>query len=304
MYKRVLFIGSKNSGLKVLKEMYNRTPQELIGCVTIDDSEDTRSELSGFLDFCKKKELFIDVLTGKGELTEVIEKLQPDLCFVMGWYFIINEELLSRVRGGFIGIHNSLLPAHRGFAPVVWSIIAGDEKTGFSVFSFDKGMDTGDIWYQGIVDINESDYISDILEKIDVGIETFFEEKYVDIVLENIIPQKQIEKGVSYGAKRIQEDGRIDWSRNSKEIYNFVRAQSKPYPGAFSTYREQKIILWNVELFPHKIQGKPGQIGLINEGEVIVICGNDTGVKITKIEINGEEKNVTEVIKSINYLML
>lgn len=303
MFNKVLFIGSKESGLKVLKEIYKEAADSVVGCVTVDDSDDARSELEGFIAYCCQNNIPIDILKGKCDLTESIKKYVPDLCIVMGWYYIIAEELLDEVKGGFIGIHNSLLPKHRGFAPVVWSIIAGDNETGFSVFSFDKGMDTGDIWYQGKVNISKSDYVADVLEKLDEGIYDFFKNNYLNILSGKMRPSKQIEENVSYGARRTPENGKIDWSRSAEEIYDFIRAQSKPYPGAYTTYRGEKVVIWRSEIFPHIIQGTPGQIGLIDVAtdRIIVVCGNNTGLVIAQFETDDGMVSATKMIKSLNY---
>lgn len=303
MYNRVLFIGSKKSGLNVLKKMYYIRPDYLIGCVTVDDSSDTRSELGQIKSFCSENEIPIDVLVGKCDLTVSIDKYKPDICFVMGWYYIIPEQLIKRIRGGFIGIHNSLLPLHRGFSPVVWAMISGDKETGFSVFSFDKGMDTGEIWYQEKVEIFKNDYINDVLRKIDERILNFFDKFYIDILIEKLHPEKQRPGEISYGARRTPEDGIIDWSKNASEVYDFIRAQSKPYPGAFTYYKKEKVIIWKSKVFPYTIQGYPGQIGLIDvwNKSVVVVCGDDTGIVLEYIEKRGKEISVMDEIKSLDY---
>lgn len=303
MFDRVLFIGSKVSGLKVLEKIYQSSPETLVGCVTVDDSDDVRSALNSIQEYCRKNEIGLEILNGKCDLAKSVAKFSPNLCIVMGWYYIISEELLDQVRGGFIGVHNSLLPSHRGFAPVVWAIISGDEKTGFSVFSFDKGMDTGDIWFQGEVRIDKNDYISDVLDKLDKGINTFFDIHYKDILSGKLLPKKQSNVGISYGARRYPEDGVIDWNKPAHEIYNFIRAQSKPYPGAYSLYRGQKIIIWKSELFPYQIQGSPGQIGLINSetNDVVIVCGKNTGLIIKEIEQNGINVSAIRVFVSLKY---
>lgn len=303
MHNRVLFIGSKESGFRVLKNIFRMSPDKMIGCVTVDDSEDMRSKLKEFQSFCGKKNINIEVLTGKCDLTDIVEKFNPDICFVMGWYYIIPESLLEKVSGGFIGIHNSILPAHRGFAPVVWAMIGGENRTGFSVFSFDGGMDTGDVWYQEIVEIEADDYIADILDKIDKRIGLFFEKHYLKILSGELEPHKQATEGISYGARRTEEDGYIAWSKDNDKIYNFIKAQSKPYPGAFTTYRGKKITIWRAEKFQYPIQGNPGQVGLIDKEnkEVIVVCGNNTGIIIRTIEVEGKGMVVTDYIKSLNY---
>lgn len=301
-FNRVLFIGSKESGLKVFKKIYNIAPEKVIGCVTIDDCDDSRSCLAGFKEICRENKIELRISSREYSLAEAIETMKPDICIVMGWYYIIQKELIDKVKGGFIGIHNSLLPLHRGFAPVVWAMIAGDKETGFSVFSLDAGMDTGDIWYQEKVEILESDYVSDVLQKIDARIEHFFEEQYLKILYGKVKPWKQNLVKISYGAKRTEMDGKIDWSKSAYEIYNFIRAQSRPYPGAYTMYKGEKIILWNSRIFPYDIWGSPGQIGLIDveQQEVIVVCGQNTGIVLRNIEINGKEIVAADHIKSLS----
>lgn len=304
-FNRILFVGSKESGLKILKKIHDMSVDLLVGCVTVDDREDTRSALDGFRSFCEKNNIDLDVLSGKCDLTDSVRKFVPDICFVMGWYYIISEELLYRVPGGVIGIHNSLLPRHRGFAPVVWSMISGENETGFSVFSFDRGMDTGVIWYQQKVSIDEGDYVSDVLDKINNEIDKFFDNNFLDILKGKVKPWKQCETNASYGARRTEADGKIDWSKSAQEIYNFIRAQSKPYPGAYAFYGEQKIRIWQARVFQHKIQGSPGQIGIIdsNNGLAVIVCGNDSGLVLWEIGLFGENLPVLDVVRGINRRM-
>lgn len=305
MYNRVLFIGSKESGLKVLKSIHERTPEILVGCVTVDDKKESRSKLNEFVSFCDEKNIDLHILNGKCDLSESIFEFKPDICFVMGWYYIISEKVINSVKGGIIGIHNSLLPAHRGFAPVVWTMIGGEKETGFSVFSFDKGMDTGDIWYQEKIEIKDEDYISDVLNKIDERVSAFFDKCYQKIIDGTIIPYKQKENGITYGAKRVEEDGVIDWSKTSSEIYDFIRAQSKPYSGAYTFYKGEKVVIFKSEIFPYKIQGSIGQVGIIDneKQEIVIVCGNNTGLVINKVEIDGKEIAITDKVKSLSYRM-
>lgn len=302
LYERVLFIGSKNSGLCVLKEIYNQLPSAIVGCVTIDDSDDTRGCLDDFRGFCEENGICLDVLKGNFTLAASIDRYRPDLCIVMGWYNIIDETILQSVKGGFIGVHNSLLPAHRGFSPVVWTMIAGEDKAGFSVFSFDKGMDTGKIWYQEEVDITEKDYISDVLDKLDTAVVSFFQNNFRKMISGEITPYEQKEQGISYGAKRTPEDGHINWTQSADDIYNFIRAQSKPYPGAFSIYKDKKITIYQAEVFPYVIQGQPGQIGIIDNetNGVVVVCGGSSGLCIYEMAIGDDVYPATSIIKGIS----
>lgn len=303
MYERVLFIGSKDTGLKLLKQLFGIAPDKIVGCITVDDSDDTRTVLNHFIHFCVQNHIEVEILKGRCDLTEAIERYQPDICFVMGWYYIIPQEVINKVKGGFIGIHNSFLPAYRGFAPIVWSIINGDNETGFSVFSFDKGMDTGDIWYQEKVTICQEDEIADVLHKISKGVYRFFGENYLKILSGELKAKSQSNEGISYGTKRAPEDGNIDWNMNASDIYNFVRAQTRPYPGAYTTYKGGKIIIWTAKKFPYTIYGSAGQIGLIDKyaKKVVAVCGENTGLILEHINVEGKDIKAIEYIKSLNY---
>lgn len=304
MYNRVLFIGSKESGINLLRIMHRISGDTLIGCVTIEDSEDVRSKLDDYKELCGNEGIPLEILNGDYNLAGVISKYKPDLCVVMGWYYIISKDVIDMVEGGFIGVHNSLLPKYRGFAPLVWSIIEGDKRTGFSVFSFDEGMDTGKILYQEEIEIEEEDYIGDILRKIDMAVENFFEGHYMDIVSQKMELKSQLDMNVSYGARRTPLDGRIEWNRKAREIYNFIRAQSHPYPGAYTTYKNEIVVIWKSEIFPYPIYGTPGQIGLIEDNHIVVVCGYNTGLIIRNVEQNGKIYEIRDLIKGLAYKMI
>lgn len=301
MYNRVLFIGSKQTGLNILKSIVNVSADRVIGCLTIDDNEDSRGKKNEFYAFCNERNIGICLCNNNAELKKYILEYNPDLCIVSGWYYVISSELLHLVRGGFIGIHYSALPRYRGFAPVVWSIINGEKKVGFSVFSFDEGMDTGVVWYQEELEIQDDEYIEDVLSKLDERVCSFFDSSFLDILNGEISPKAQDTHEISYGAKRTKEDGRIDWALPAEKIKNFIRAQSRPYPGAFTLYNDMKITIWRASIYPYKVYGMPGQIVFVDKKNdvVIVVCGDSRGICIEDYECESDG-NITNIIKSLS----
>lgn len=291
MFNRVMFLGSKESGLGVLQEIYRQIRDKLVACITIDDVKDTRSKLEEFANFCNSKRIPLCIMNGNKDISLCINSYKPDLCVVMGWYNLIKPETIANVRGGFIGIHNSLLPRYRGFSPVVWAMINGEKKTGFSVFSFDEGMDTGKVWYQEEVQINDDDDIESVLNRINCGVNSFLKEQLKDIISETLTPHDQINIAPTYGARRTPDDGHIDWRRKGNEIYNFIRAQSKPYPGAYTVFREKRITIWRASVFPYELFGVPGRVSLIdkNEKSIVVACGDNTGIELKVVEVDNVE---------------
>ncbi len=296
---RVLFIGSKQLGLRVLKEMHLLSPETLIGILTIDDSNDTRSVLADFQDFCKENELILFVAKNRKQSEDIVKKLKPDLCLVVGWYWLITNTVLESVPSGFIGVHNSLLPKYRGFAPLVWQIINNEKKVGFSLFSFTQGMDEGQVWAQGSVCVEEQDYISDIVEKLEEKTIQVFQTNYPKILNDEVQPIGQNHELATYCARRFPIDGNINWHTSAQDVYNFIRAQSDPYPGAFTYLDAHELKIWRARLFDKPYYGIPGQVARITSEGVYVICGNHRAVIIEEVEKAGKRDKANKFVKSI-----
>jgi len=297
--QNVLFMGSKRLGLRCLEQMCKVAPASLSGIMIYDDREDTRSIYDAFVSFCSNIEVPFYSVRKRKESEEVIRKVKPDLCIVVGWYWLISKETLNVVPYGFLGLHNSLLPKYRGAAPLVWAIINDEKETGISLFSFTEGMDDGDIWAQEKVSIKDDDYISDILNKIEDKGAYLFKTKYKDILEAKIEPKSQKHEEATYCAMRFPFDGEIDWNKPARYVYNYIRAQSEPYPGAFTYYNDKKLIIWKAKDSGITYYGKPGQVAMINEEGVFVVCGDNYPVIIKEVQLEHEQKvAANEVVKS------
>ena len=132
--KKCLFIGSKEFGVIGLRTIYEIEPKSLIGCLTIDDKHDCRSKFYEIKNYCDIKQIPIEVVYKHCQLSEYIKKYKPDFCIVLGWYQIIEKNILDMCPDGFIGVHASLLPRYRGFAPLVWAILNGEKKQEYLCF--------------------------------------------------------------------------------------------------------------------------------------------------------------------------
>lgn len=179
--------------------------------------------------------------------TKIIKEIAPDIILVLGWYYIVPKVIREIPKYGACGIHASLLPKYAGWAPLVWAIINGERETGVTFFQFDDSIDGGDIISQVSFDINYEDTIKEVYIKAT--------EKSSEILI-NILPKlnniefkKQDKSKLEIWDKRTQDDGEIDLSKSPEEIYNFVRAQSNPYPGAFiKTDDGKRLIIEKIRL--------------------------------------------------------
>lgn len=182
------------------------------------------------------------------EYKTYIESLEPELILVIGWYYFIDERILNIPYLGSCALHASLLPKYRGNAPLVWAMINGEKETGVSLFYLAKGIDDGDIIAQKSFVIDNNDTIREVLNKT--------EDASIEIVINNIpkilnktanrIPQNH--SNATYYPKRTPEDGNINWNLDSESILRFIRAQTHPYPGAYTYINGKKVIIWEASI--------------------------------------------------------
>lgn len=239
------FLVSGNLGLVILKEVLNRKPIEFV----FTDSNSTE-----IINFCELKGL--PYFTGnprKGKSKDFLLDKDVDFIFSVNYLFLIDYDIIKFPKFHCINFHGSLLPKYRGRTPHVWAIINNESFTGVTAHLIDNDCDTGDIIEQVKIPISSEDTGNSILKK--------FEEIYVELffkVLENtdknkIIHYPQDESKATFFGKRTPSDGQIDWSWSKERIYNWVRAQANPYPGAFTfePSSNQKIIIDKISFSDH-----------------------------------------------------
>jgi len=191
------------------------------------------------IDSCKEKRLL--------NYKNLIRDLNLDLILVLGWYYMIPEEIINFPKHGTWGIHASLLPKYAGGAPLNWAIINGEEKTGVTLFRLDNGVDSGDIIEQKEFSIEFEDSIKDVYKKATIASKEMLSDALGNIENVRFIPQKKSE--IEIYPQRKPNDGQIDLTKNSIELYNFIRAQSTPYPGAYiKTIDGKKLIIEKARL--------------------------------------------------------
>lgn len=180
---------------------------------------------------------------------KLITELNIDILIVYGWQRLIPAWLLKHVSIAAVGVHGSPdgITAGRGRSPQNWSLILGANKFYFSLFQLSEGIDSGNIITSSSYSILAQDDICTLYRKL-----TEISVKLIsNFLLDPIafLETSKIQKGLAYYyPKRISTDGGIDWRANSESIHNLVRALTKPYPGAFTFYRHQKICIWKIEI--------------------------------------------------------
>jgi len=296
---KLAFLGSKALGLAVLTAVHSVSNEHSWRIVHPLDDDDGRSCREDFAKFAQEHNLEILTASSQAAADKMIQDYRPDAILVCGWYWLISLPILQMPPLGVFGIHNSLLPKYRGGSPLVWSIINGDNVVGATVFRFTEGMDDGPILYQVKVPLGIDDNISVALSRINDKLSKTFPTQWSSYLRGEADMTPQDESIATYCGQRAPEDGQIDWRKPAKSIHDFVRAQTKPYPGAYCYANKQKVTIWTTEIDHRIYQGVPGQVLLRAANYVVIACGQRTAVRILEISIDNGPHHVREVFRSV-----
>lgn len=215
---------------------------------------------------------------GKG--AKELKGREIDVLLSVNYLFIIEKDLIECATKYAINLHGSLLPKYRGRTPHVWAIINNEIETGVTAHEIAEGCDTGKIIRQVSVPILKNDTGGTLLEKYSKIYYPLIQEVLDSIENETIEFKEQDEELATYFGKRTPEDGLIDWTWKSLDIRNWVRAQSNPYPGAFTYINQKKIIVDWVEPRNMKFEETAGTI--VSTSPLLVKTG-DGVVELTKL---------------------
>lgn len=193
----------------------------------------------------------IDSVNGKRtkDYETIIKELNLDLILVLGWYYMLPKSTRELSKYGAWGIHASLLPKYAGGAPLNWAIINGEKQTGVTLFRMEDGVDDGDIIAQKSFSIKYEDTIKEVYDKATIASKQILAEILNNIKNVKFTPQDK--NKIEVHPQRNPKDGMIDWHQSAKSIYDFIRAQTVPYPCAYSTINGNTIKIINAIVISH-----------------------------------------------------
>lgn len=218
--------------------------------------------------------------------------VSPDLYVLSAYGHILSTELLEVARIGGINIHPSLLPKYRGAAPIQRAIMAGEEKTGVTVFFMDEKVDHGAVLAQQWIPIEKDDTYGSLSRKLAL--------LGADMIIETI---RRVESGeyhplkqegeVTYAPKLKKEEMKVDWQQEAMKVYNLIRALS-PLPGARTHFRNRELIITLAQLGDKSLS--PGTL-LVDNRKLYVGAGNGS---LVLLELKPEGKNIISALDFVN----
>lgn len=220
-----------------------------------------------------------------------LRKFEPDLIVVAAYGQILPPAILELPRFGCLNVHTSLLPRHRGAAPIQWAILEGDPETGVTIMKMDAGLDTGDILTQVKTPISGADNAQTLHDRLARLGGELLVSTIPDYVAGRITPRPQPTEGVSHARKLTKEDGKLDWTQPARSLWNRIRAFT-PWPGAFTFERiegKQRLLkLWSAQV-NEEGSGQPGEVLRADRSAIVVACG-EGALRILELQREGARR--------------
>lgn len=237
---KVVFLGTPEFA-KTSLEAIHQSHHEVVGVVTVADKASGRGQKinqSPVKVFAVENNLpvFQPEKLRNPEFLEELRKLDADV-FVVVAFRMMPKVLFEMPKMGTFNLHASLLPDYRGAAPINYAVINGEEKTGATTFFINEKIDEGNILLQEEIQVLENENAGHLHDRLmEMGSKLVV--KTLDGLAENSIterPQPQVEYPKN-AYKIFKEDTRIDWTKTSKQVHQFILGMS-PYPAAFTTLK-------------------------------------------------------------------
>ena len=215
---------------------------------------------------------------------EDLKALAPDLCVTAAFGQILSQEILDIPPMGNINVHASLLPRHRGSAPINWAILQGDKEAGVTTMMMDKGIDTGDMLLKSATPIQSGETAGELTLRLSqLGADLLLETLHA---LENgtltRIPQD--ESQMTYDPMLDKQMGIIDWTMDAQSIVNRIHGLN-PWPGCFTAWQDGRLKLLRATVAQGS--GAAGEIiGADAKAGLTIACGSGA-VNITMLQAPG-----------------
>ncbi|HKL12703.1 MAG TPA: methionyl-tRNA formyltransferase [Halanaerobiales bacterium] len=222
-----------------------------------------------------------------------LNKKDLDAIVVVAYGQILSKEVLELPKYGCINLHASLLPEYRGSSPIQQAIIDGKEITGVTTMFMDEGLDTGDIIFQKKVKIKNEYNAGDLHDKLAEEGAELLKETLIKIENGSVSRLKQNEDKANYTSQLSKDDGLIDWSKSSQDLYYFVKGMN-PWPGSFTYLNGKLLKIFEVKPIDETTNKEAGTVIKANPAEGLFIQTGDGLLKIKKLQLAGKKKMPTE----------
>ena len=200
---------------------------------------------------------------------------------------MIGTKILALPRLGAWNLHGSLLPKYRGRAPINWAVLHGEPRIGMTLHRMVKDPDAGAVVDQAGVDLDPRDTAEQAFRKVLPCARAVLARQMDALLAGTAKETPQDDTQVTYFTGRKPEDGRVNWTQTSRQIFNLIRAVTDPYPGAFTDVNGSRLMLWWAEPDSPAAAGRRGRPGEVLSVSPLVVATGDGALELTRTEWRG-----------------
>lgn len=294
---KIVFMGTPDLAATVLDKLI-QSEHEIIAVVTQPDKPKGRSKQ---MQYPPVKELALShqipvYQPNKAKDEDFIKKLEeinPECIVVAAYGKILPKAIIDLPKYGCINVHASLLPKYRGAAPIQWSIIDGEEKTGITIMYMDTGIDTGDMIMKEEVIIEPKETGGSLHDKLAVCGGGLLIKALKGIEDGTAVREKQNDVESTYAKMLDKSLGHIDFSNSAVEIERLIRGLN-PWPSAYTFLDGKTLKIWEASLDRDVSEkanntGKPGEIIEVTKDSIIVQTGNGR-LALQEVQLEGKKR--------------
>ena len=216
----------------------------------------------------------------------LLRSFEADLMVVVAYGLILPQSVLDTPLHGCINVHASLLPRWRGAAPIQRAIEAGDKETGVTIMQMDAGLDTGDMLYKTIVEIEPSENAASLHDKLLASGRSALCEALEFLTKGTLFGEKQDDNLATYAHKLMKSEALVNWADSAEQIERKIRAFD-PWPGTQVSLNGQTL-KFKGQLASQDDEGSPGSILKVSTAGLLVATGKGS-MLITELQLPGKK---------------
>lgn len=296
---KLVFMGTPDFAVPCLEELI-KAGHEIVGVFTQPDKPVGRKRVMTPppVKVCAEKNgitVYQPDSVRTEECLSLMKELNPDCVVVVAYGKIIPSDMLKLPKFGFVNVHGSLLPKYRGAAPIQWSIIDGETKTGVTTMQMDDGIDTGDMLEVSETEIGENETAGELFDRLAEMGGKLIVSSLSKLEKGELTPIPQDHEKSNYAKIISKEMALIDFNMSAENVFNLIRGFN-PWPIAYTIIGDKRLKVFAAEKIG-SVNGKSGEV-VSSDGTLTVAFGDGNGLKFTDVQLEGSKRmSATEMLK-------
>lgn len=284
---KIVYFGDGAWGTRCLEQLLADEHEVLAVVLRVNPSESSLADTATRHGLAVRAPLSANA----SEFVEWVRSLGPELNISMSYDQIVKQPLLGTAPLGFLNCHAGRLPFYRGRSVINWAILNDEKEIGLTIHFLDEGIDTGDIVSQRTLPILWEDDYASVLAKVNDAFPAMLAETVRGLADGSLRRTAQRQHLGTYFCRRLPGDEWIDWRDSSRQVYNKIRAITRPGPGARTELKGRGVAAWKARYNPDwpRYLATPGEVVSVEEGGGIRVKTGDSTVVLVEIEFIGPE---------------